>query len=89
MDDEYKLTVFGADWCPACKTLEALLEENKVQFDYVDCDTEDGRVRSAGLTLQALPTSIIEYGGKIVRIIVGLGTVQDFTKYAGLVKTDN
>lgn len=32
------ITVYGASWCPACKSLEAKLSQRNIPFDVIDVD---------------------------------------------------
>lgn len=57
------VTVYGAGWCSACRTLEAGLRERKIAFEVVDVDddpTAFARARSRSGTSGAIPlTSIV------------------------------
>lgn len=60
------VTVFGAKWCAACKSLEAGLTDRKIAFEVIDVDDNPSafaRARSASGTSGAIPlTSIVKNG---------------------------
>ena len=63
------VTVYGAKWCSACKTLEAALRDRKISFEEVDVD-ENGaafaRARNASGQGTAIPlTSVIRSTGTV------------------------
>ena len=57
------VTVYGAKWCSACRTLERGLTERKIAFDVVDVDDNAAafaRAREASGAGSAIPlTSIV------------------------------
>ncbi len=57
------VTVYGAKWCSACKTLEHGLSSRKIAFDVVDVDDNPSafaRARTAAGASNAIPlTSVV------------------------------
>lgn len=57
------VTVYGAKWCSACRTLEGGLKERKIAFEVVDVDENPSafsRARTASGAASAIPlTSIV------------------------------
>jgi glutaredoxin len=52
------VTVYGAKWCPACRSLESGLKERKIAFDLVDVDDNPAafaRARAASGAGGAIP----------------------------------
>ena len=37
---EKEVTLFGAEWCPACKTCKDWLDKNKIEYRYVDVEKD-------------------------------------------------
>jgi thioredoxin reductase (NADPH) len=38
INDGYKIVLYGADWCPDCRKSKAFLDDNKVNYQYIDID---------------------------------------------------
>jgi glutaredoxin len=57
------ITIYGAKWCSACRTLERGLTERKIAFEVVDVDDNPAafaRARAAANASSAIPlTSIV------------------------------
>ena len=57
------VTVYGAKWCSACRTLEGGLKERKIAFEVIDVDENPAafaRARTASGAASAIPlTSIV------------------------------
>jgi mycoredoxin len=52
------VTVYGAKWCSACRSLERGLKERNVPFDVVDVDENPaayGRAKAAANATNAIP----------------------------------
>ena len=63
------VTIYGAKWCSACKTLEAGLRDRNIAFEEVDVD-ENGaafaRARNASGQGSAIPlTSVVRSAGTV------------------------
>lgn len=58
--------LYGADWCPSCKTLKRQLESRGVNFEYVDADEKSVMVTLSEIGVRSLPFAIIngEYFGE-------------------------
>jgi mycoredoxin len=67
------VTVYGAKWCSACRTLESGLKERKIAFDLVDVDDNPSafaRARAASGASNAIPlTSVVRTTGNTVWIV--------------------
>ncbi len=63
------VTVYGAKWCSACRSLEAGLKDRKISFDVVDVDDNPAafaRARAASGAASAIPlTGISRTSGTI------------------------
>ncbi|MFO0734900.1 MAG: glutaredoxin family protein [Labilithrix sp.] len=63
------VTVYGARWCSACKSLEKGLADRKIPFDLVDVDDNPSafeRARAASGQGSAIPlTSIVRTSGTV------------------------
>lgn len=63
------VTIYGAKWCSACKSLEKGLSDRKVAFDLVDVDDNPSafeRAKSASGQGNAIPlTSITRTSGTV------------------------
>ena len=63
------VTIYGAKWCSACRSLEHGLGERKIAFDKVDVDENPGafeRARSASGAGSAIPlTSVARSSGTV------------------------
>lgn len=77
----YKIEVFSAAWCPSCTILKGNLKESNVNFEVVDCDTDEGMSKASELGVRGLPTTIIYDGDVVLRKIVGLQPTAEYTKY--------
>lgn len=57
------ITVYGAKWCRACRTLEGDLKDRKIAFEVIDVDDNPSafaRARTASGAASAIPlTSIV------------------------------
>jgi glutaredoxin len=63
------VTVYGAKWCSACRSLERGLTERKIAFEVVDVDANPSsfaRAREAAGATNAIPlTGITRSGGTV------------------------
>ena len=78
----YKIDVYSASWCPNCSVLKNSLDEANIQYEVVDCDSDEGMSRAAALGIRGLPTTVISQNGVVVRQIVGLQPVLQYAPYA-------
>ena len=66
------VTVYGAKWCSACRTLESGLKERKIAFDVVDVDDHAAafaRAREAAGAGNAIPLTSVARTGNTVWIV--------------------
>lgn len=40
VNPEYRIVLYGADWCPDCRRAKAFLRENELNFEHVDVDQD-------------------------------------------------
>ncbi len=63
------VTIYGAKWCSACRTLEAGLKDRKIAFEVVDVDDNPAafaRARSASGAASAIPlTGVARTSGTV------------------------
>lgn len=60
------VTVYGANWCSACRSLESKLNERRIPFDVIDVDKNReayDRARSASGMGSGIPLTHIAKGG--------------------------
>jgi len=58
-----KITMYGADWCPDCRRAKAFLQENNIEFEFVDVDLDKeatARVEQINNGKRIIPTLIID-----------------------------
>ncbi len=41
INEEYRIVVYGADWCPDCRKSKAFLQDNKINFQYIVIDENE------------------------------------------------
>jgi mycoredoxin len=61
------VTVYGAKWCPACRSLESGLTDRKIAFDVVDVDDNPAafaKARQASGAGSAIPLSSVTTSNK-------------------------
>lgn len=67
------VTVYGAKWCSACRTLEGGLKDRKIAFEVIDVDDNPSafaRARAASGAASAIPlTSIVRTTGSTVWVV--------------------
>lgn len=85
MSNTYKIEVYSAAWCPNCVVLKNSLDEAGIKYEVVDCDTDEGMSRAASLGIRGLPTTVISFGGDVIRQIVGLQPVNVYMPYGNFV----
>lgn len=64
MIDKVGLTVFGAPWCKDCESLKKMLEEQAVNFTYVNIDSAAGKELTKEIALRSIPAGY-ENGGNV------------------------
>ncbi len=40
-----KIVVYGSDYCPYCNKVSNYLKEKALNFEYIDTETADGKVK--------------------------------------------
>ena len=58
-----KITFYGADWCPDCKRAKAYLNENNIEYDFIDVDLDKSAtdlVEKINSGKRIIPTIIID-----------------------------
>ena len=66
------VTVYGAKWCSACRSLERGLAERKIAFEVIDVDDNPGafaRARSAANATSAIPLTGIVRASSTVWVV--------------------
>ena len=67
------ITLYGAKWCSACRSLERGLADRKIPFDMVDVDDNPAafaRARAAANASNAIPlTGIVKPNGDTVWVV--------------------
>lgn len=66
------VTVYGAKWCSACKSLESALTARKVAFEVVDVDERPSafaRAREASGTGGSIPLTSIATPSRVVWVV--------------------
>lgn len=59
------ITVYGADWCPDCRRSKHFLDENSIQYQWVDTDADkdaENLVRQMNHGKRVIPTIVFEDG---------------------------
>ena len=41
VNEDYRVIVYGADWCPDCRKSKAFLKDNNINFQYIEIDKEE------------------------------------------------
>lgn len=41
INEEYRIVMYGADWCPDCRKSKAFLTDNQINFQYIEIDKEE------------------------------------------------
>ncbi len=41
INEDYRIVMYGANWCPDCRKSKAFLEDNKINFQYIEIDKEE------------------------------------------------
>ncbi len=41
INEDFHIIVYGADWCPDCRKSKAFLEDNKINFQYIEIDKHE------------------------------------------------
>lgn len=64
-----KITLYGAPWCGDCRRSRAFLDENKVEYDYIDIDKDEKaaeKVVEINRGMRSIPTIIFPDGSILV-----------------------
>ena len=62
VNPDYRVTLYGADWCPDCHRAKAFLRENEINFMYIDVDADPDaaeKVTQINKGKRIIPTIII------------------------------
>nr|WP_257746880.1 FAD-dependent oxidoreductase [Wenyingzhuangia fucanilytica] len=62
INPEGKLTLFGADWCPDCRRAKSYLDDNNINYQFIDVDKHDWateKVESINNGKRIIPTIIL------------------------------
>lgn len=43
INEDYRIVMYGADWCPDCRKSKAFLTDNKINFQYIEIDKEENQ----------------------------------------------
>ena len=41
INEGYRIVLYGADWCPDCRKSKAFLDDNKINYQYIDIDKNE------------------------------------------------
>lgn len=41
INEDYRIVMYGADWCPDCRKSKAFLTDNSINFQYIDIDENE------------------------------------------------
>lgn len=66
------ITVYGAKWCSACRTLEGGLKDRKIAFEVIDVDDNPSafsRARAAAGASNAIPLTSVARNGNTVWVV--------------------
>ena len=66
------VTVYGAKWCSACRTLEGGLKDRKIAFEVIDVDDNPAafaRARAAAGASNAIPLTSITRSNNTVWVV--------------------
>jgi mycoredoxin len=66
------ITIYGAKWCSACRTLEGGLKDRKIAFEVIDVDDNPSafsRARAASGAASAIPLTSIARNGNTVWVV--------------------
>ncbi len=55
-----EIKLYSAEWCKYCKNVIKVLEDNNLNYEYVDMDTEEGQDEAVRLQLRTIPFAIID-----------------------------
>jgi len=64
INEDYRIIVYGADWCPDCRKSKAFLTNNKINYQYIEIDKEENEwaipiIKKLNNGKQKIPTIII------------------------------
>ncbi len=64
INEDYRIVMYGADWCPDCRKSKAFLEDNKINFQYIEIDKEENAwaipiIKNLNNGKRKIPTIII------------------------------
>lgn len=64
INDDYRIILYGADWCPDCRKSKAFLTDNNINYQYVEIDKEENEwaipmIKKINNGKRKIPTIII------------------------------
>jgi len=63
INEEGRVQLFGADWCPDCRRAKSFLRDNDINFDFIDVDAYDwatAKVEEINNGKRIIPTILID-----------------------------
>ncbi len=63
INENGRVQLFGADWCPDCRRAKSFLRDNGINFDFIDVDTYDwatAKVEEINNGKRIIPTVLID-----------------------------
>ena len=66
---EYKIKIFGADWCGDCRRAKSFLNEHGVDFSFINIDKDrvgEQFVLDVNRGMRSIPTIIFDDGSILV-----------------------
>jgi len=40
-----QIQLYGADWCPECRSAKAYLKDNNIAYDFIDVDLDESAIK--------------------------------------------
>lgn len=96
LSSEYCFIKCGAMWCGSCKQMDKIIKDNhldtfmdeqKIDYFYVDADNEDNEVFLDTYNIKCLPTILLFQKGKLFKLLKGIQTPDVIKKEISLLKT--
>ena len=54
------VTLYGAEWCPACNQAKKYLKDKNIEYTYIAVDTEEGLVAAKNNLISSIPVLDID-----------------------------
>ena len=61
-----KTTIYGAEWCGSCKVAKKYLEDNNVEFNYLDIETDNVSVDKLAENSGGMGLPVIQINDKFI-----------------------